>query len=333
MKGRNKEKILKLFDYFKMAFTLNMNHKELYKPQVFFLVLRGILIFLAGISLVEITSLMFPFIGNVTVTKFMALTWSEFKGTPLLLFFTTLLVSAFGSTYVEAGLYTMYARINSQDEGDLHFSVGANKYFFTFLIGNMVIVLFWIIASLPYILVGFLTMTLGLVWMPIVISALLMVWKAAVVSDEVGVFDAFGKSISFCRRNFWPTTVFIIIKGAVSEMSSGSGGSGNTGSFQNSFNGFENFNNGAIEPMPFSGPNFMPSFNNNSLVDLISTIITAIVALVSIISVLVGLVHMIFDIFFGITTVIIYQDDWSLPHIEPTSDPINHTKNDPMEVA
>lgn len=312
MKGRNKEKILKLFDYFKLAFALNSQHKGLYKPQIIFLILRGTLIFLAGSSLIEITSMLMPFIGNVTVTKFLALTWGEFRGTPLLLFVTTFLVAGFGSTYVEAGLYAFYAKINRDDLDDLQFAHEANKYFFTFLVGNIVIALFWLVAAIPYIIIGLVTLTLGLIWLPILVSAFLMVWKAAVVSDQVGVFEAIGKSMAFCRRNFWPTIVFIIIKGAVSNMTTG-GSSGNTGSYQNSFNSFNEFDGGSIDNMPFTGPDTLPFFNGANTYDILSRVMVIIVALIAIISVLVGMVHMLFEIFFGISAVIIYQDDWSLP--------------------
>ncbi len=330
MKGRNKEKILKLFDYFKIAFELNMTHKELYKPQIIFLVLRGVLIFLAGISMVEIANAMMPFIGSVTFTKFFALTWSEFRGTPLLLFITTFLVSGFGSTYVEAGLYDLYAKINNNQTEDLSFSSSANRYFLTFLFGNILIVLFWIIASLPFLIVGLLTMTLGLVWVPIIVSALLMVWKAAVVTEETGIFDAFGKSIAFCRRNFWPTTVFIIIKSAVSTMSSSSGGgsTGNSGNIPNSFNNFNSFDDGSMNSLPFDGPNF----SNTNAFDFIPAIMTGFIALISIVSVLAGMVQMLFEIFFGITAVVIYQDDWSLPETETAPLDQDMINDDVMEV-
>ena len=329
MKGRNKEKILKLFDYFKIAFELNMTHKELYKPQIIFLVLRAVLIFLAGISMVEITNTMMPFIGSVTVTKFFALTWSEFRGTPLLLFLTTFLVSGFGSTYVEAGLYDLYGKINRDQTEDLSFSSSANRYFLTFLIGNILIVLFWIVASLPYLIVGLLTMTLGLVWVPIIVSALLMVWKAAVVTEETGVFDAFGKSIAFCRRNFWPTTIIILIKSAVSTMTGSGGSTGNSGNVSNSFN---NFDNGSIESMPFDGPSFSPSFGKSKSFDVLPTLLTGVIALVSVVSVLAGMVQMLFEIFFGITAVVIYQDDWSLPETESAPLDLDMINDDVMEV-
>ncbi len=148
-------------------------------------------------------------------------------------------------------------------------------------------------------------------------------------TEEIGFFDAFGKSIAFCRRNFWPTTVFILIKTAVSTMS-GSGGNG--GSIGNSGNVPNSFDSGSIDSMPFDGPNFSPSFDNSKVFDVIPAIMTGVIALISIVSVLTGMVQMLFEIFFGITAVVIYQDDWSLPETETVSLAQELINDDVMEV-
>ena len=309
-KAINGQKILKIFDYFKIAFRLNTSNKQLYKPQIIYLVLRGILILLTGLSFLEITETLLPFIGKVSVTKFFLLFWNNFKGTSLLLVVVTLLVVIFGSTYVEAGLYAMYDKINRNEDEDIVFAAGANRYFLSFLLGNIIIALVWLLLLVPYLIVGAITLTLGFVWVPIIVGALLMVWKASIVTDNVGTIEAMSRSINFGKRHFVPANVYIIIQMALSKASGGGGGSGNTSSFQNSFNS----NNDGITNLPFQTPGIVPDTSFNKLFDqsFISTAIAIGTAVISIISIIAGMIQMIFDIFFGLTTLIIYQDDWAV---------------------
>jgi len=324
------QKILKIFDYFKVAFKLNTENKQLYKPQIFYLILRGVLLLLTGLSLLEISQSLFPFIGSVSATKFLSLFWNAFKGTPLLLVITSLLVLIFGSTYVEAGLYAMYDQINRGDTEDMVFASGANRYFFSFLLGNILIALIWIFLLVPYVIVGALTLTLGFVWVPIIINALLMVWKASIVTDKVGTIEAMSRSLSFGKRHFIPANVFIILQTALTK-ASGSGGSGssNTSNLQNSFN----TGNNSMESMPFQAPDLDPltSFNQLFNQGFISTAITVGAVLISLISVIVGMIQMIFEIFFGLTTLIIYQDDWTVELTQETQ-PLTPETPQVMEV-
>lgn len=346
MKGRNNRKIMKLFEYFKQAFNLNKMNRQLYKPQIIFLVLRGLLLFLLGLSMAELSRTMMPFIGGVSVLKFMSLLWKEFQGTPLLLTLVTMLVLIFGSTYVEAGLYALYAKVNRGDRDNLVFATGANRYFLSFLGGNILIFLFWVIASIPYVIVGSVTLTLGFVWVPIIISALLMVWKASVVSDDVGVFTAIGNSINFGKSHFWPAAVFIIVRKAILAGSSSGGGSSGGSNWTNSFNNFDT--GGEFDTLPFdggfgTGPNFRAFPEIGDVGNLVYWITTGLFTLIAIVSIVSGLIQMLFEIFFGLTTVIIYQDDWylepledeeqldeaeTLSEIESDNEEINETKVD-----
>lgn len=336
MKGNSGKKILKLFDYFKHAFATNVNNRQLYKPQIIYLLLRGLLIFLSGLTVVELSSTMWPFVGNTDFTKFFSLLWGEFFGTPLLIMVITILVMLFGSTYVEAGLYSMYAKLASDDHAAPIFAEGANRYFLSFLGGNILIGLFWFIAFLPFILIGLLTLTLGFIWLPIIVSALLMVWKAAVVTDDKGVLHAFSASFAFGKRHFVPANVFIILRAALSSIGNG-GGSGNSGSSSNITNNFNDAGNGMNLP-PFNGggspgfpggPDFpMGTMDNGFNFGIFRVIFTAVISVISLMSIIIGLIHMIFEIFFGLTTVIIYQDDW---YIEETDAVMPQTLGDPAE--
>ena len=310
MKGKNGKKILKLFDYFKIAFETNIHHKELYKPQIIYLLLRGLLIFLSGLTLVDLSTKMAPFVGTVSFSRFFSLMWGEFLGTPLLLVAVTMIVMLFGSTYVEAGLYYMYDKLLEDGRSEPVFATGANRYFLSFLAGNILIGLFWLVAALPYILLGLITLTLGFIWIPIIISALLMVWKASVVCDQAGVFTAIGSSLSFGKRHFVPANVFIIIRTALTNMGGGGSGNGGSSNYSSSFNDFKgNFNAG-----PFNGPSGrMPGadwFRFGEGFNIFKAIFTGIIGLISIVTVVAGMIHMLFEIFFGLTTVIIYRDDW-----------------------
>lgn len=312
MKGTNKAKIMKLFDYFKDAYALNHEHRrQLYRPQIFYLLLRGGLVVLLGFYMADLSRTMSPFIGQTSFRKFMALFWGEYQGAPFLLTLATLVVLLFGATYVEAGLYNIYAKLNRGEEMPV-FANGANRYFLSFLGGNILIIGFWLVIALPYVVVGLFTLTLGFVWLPILVGAMLMVWKASIVSDDVGVFRAIGNSLAFGKRHFLPATVFIILQSAITNISHGA--SGQTSRFNRSFN--TSGGDGGVSTMPFEGdmPDFGMSYGFLDYMGdflywaiLIVTLLTAVIALVA------GLVHMLFEIFFGLSTVVIYQDDWFVP--------------------
>lgn len=126
-------------------------HKELYKPQVFLIVLRALLIL----------AIIFSFIGilenivglpDMTPGKFFSVLWNQYVGTPLILTLVAIVIFLFGSTYVEAGLYHMYFKRITGDDINDQFMDGATKDFLPFLGGNIVIGFCWFIAILPYVL-------------------------------------------------------------------------------------------------------------------------------------------------------------------------------------
>ncbi len=334
MKGNKGLKILKLFDYFKEAFAVNINNKGLYKPQLAYLVLRGILLFLSGLAITDLAATMAPFIGNVDFTKFFQLLWSEFKGTPMILMAVTTIVMLFGSTYVEAGLYGMYNKATDGEDIDGVFAPSANRYFFSFLLGNILIFIFWLIILIPYLIVGLLTLTIGLIWIPLFFSALMMVWKAALVSEDIGLIDAIKESIAFGKRHFIPATFFVILREALSRMGGSGGGGGNgTSNISNTFNNNNlgsDFGGSGFGGGPDMGSSFLDSGFDFGIIRIIAV---SGITLVSIMTIIVGAIHMIFDIFFGLTSVIIYKDDWhvEVPE-ETTSGDADKTNNDSDDV-
>lgn len=316
MKGTNFLKFLRLFDYFKAAYRINRQHKELYRPQIYLILLRGLLVLLTVFSLFDLTERLIQLGDMAGSNQFMRIFWNEFSGLPLILILATLFILLFGSTYVEAGLYNMYYKLSIQDNDDADFIYGANRYFFPFLFGNIIIGLFWFFAIIPYVLLGLLTLTLGFTLIPLIVGVFLMVWKVALVSEQIGTFPAFGKSFSFGKRHFIPSSLLLMIKGSLSTLSGGggSGGGGNTGSSWQS-------NNGDIFNLPSTPGRFRPDpFVETDWMEVLKIIGIAVTSVITVITVVVGLIHMVFDIFFGLVFTQVYLDDWNVtvPESEPT---------------
>lgn len=70
---------------------------------------------------------------------------------------------------------------------------------------------FWFFAMVPYLLIGVISLGIGLTLIPVMISALLMVWKVIVVSEDAPTFQAIKKSIRFGMTNLIPASVRILI--------------------------------------------------------------------------------------------------------------------------
>lgn len=313
MKALRNKKILKLFDYFKTSFKINLMHKELYKPQIIFLILRGALIFITGLSLLQMIHQIAPFTdGSATPMTFFSILGGAFIKGPGLWLLLSLLIGGLGSTYVEAGLYHMYASF-IQDESAPSFVDGANTFFLSFLIGNLLILLFWVLALIPYLIASAITLTLGLILIPISVNALLMVWKASVVIDREGTVEAIKRSIAFGRANFIPASIFIVLKNALTSINT-SGGSSN---FNTSFNSndFSQFTNPDLptDMVPDSVTETVVSSVDFLTGKLFTTLYTIALGTITVASVLAGMIQMIFEIFFALTTVVIYADHW---HVE-----------------
>ncbi|MCF8020246.1 MAG: hypothetical protein K9L62_12695 [Vallitaleaceae bacterium] len=311
MKGNSFNKILKLFDYFKIAFQLNLSNKQLYKPQIIFLVIRGILIIASAFTLLSIGDKMIH-LTTMDFERFTSLFWSEFRGIPSLLVVLTLLVMIFGSTYVESGLYHMFYKAYKGELTAGDFSTGAGTYFFKFLGGNILIIFFWLLALIPYFITGILTLTVGFTLIPILVSTFLLVWKASLVSDGTTLGGAFKNSYRFAKANFIPTMSFVIIRNAMTSIASGGGGGGGGGS--SNIPQTTNNTNNIIQDMPsdFSSQDF-PFLNDFFNYDVLKLFVIGITTLITVGTIITGLIQMLFNIFFGLTTIVLYNEGW---HIE-----------------
>lgn len=311
MTSRNFNKILKLFDYFKDAYRINTHHKELYRPQVIFILLKGLLVFITSLTFIRIFEDM-ALLPNLQFDKFFSILWNEFKGLPLMMTLTTMVVLLFGSTFVESGLYHMYYKLTTHDTNNGHFSYGASKYFLRFLGANLLIILFWLLAFIPYLIVGAVTLTAGFVLLPIIVGVFLSVWKVSMVSDNKSISDAIGDSMRFGKKHFIPMSVLLIIRSSLTSMG---GGSSSGSSYQ--YNAANNTGTSTgdldlpLNNMPnFSGP--VESLSDFDPIGFIKIFLIIIASVVSIAIVVSALVHMIFEVFFGLTFTVIYVDDWAL---------------------
>jgi hypothetical protein len=310
MKGHNFSKILKLFDYFKIAFQLNLSNKQLYKPQIAFLVIRGLLIISSAFALLSIGDKMIH-LTSMDFSRFVGLFWSEFQGIPMLLTIVTILVMVLGSTYVESGLYHMFYRAYKGELTAGDFSTGAGTYFFKFLGGNILIILFWILALIPYLISGILTLTIGFTLIPIIVSTFLLVWKASLVTDQTTLGDAFKNSYRFAKTNFIPTMTFVVIKNAMTSIASGGSGGGSSNISQTTNN-----TNTFLQDMPSGFPSQDLPFSNGSFnYDILKLFVIGITTLITVGTIITGLIQMLFNIFFGLATIVLYNEGWFLEEI------------------
>lgn len=302
MKSINFQKILRLFDYFKIAYNFNRKHKELYKPQIILILLRSVFIIISALSILKIVDNLVNLAPSMDSSALAQLLLRQFVGLPLITIVFSILLLLLGSTYVEAGLYKRYYRIVNKEDNSTDFISGANKYFFKFLLGNLLIILFWIIAALPYILLGFITLTIGFSIIPIIIDTFLLVWKVIIVSGEDSIISAFKKSFRFGKIHFIPGFVYVLIQNVITLGSSHGGGNiGSTLNIGQPLGNLKNSNNVAV---PFSSDfDFYP---------VIKIAIVSLLSVVTIITIVVSLVQMIFQIFFGLVTTVLYLDNWQI---------------------
>lgn len=302
MKGQVFKKILKLFDYFKKAYLLNINNKTLYKPQIYFILLKGALVLITALFSTMVVESFLESIETTSNVYNFSFLWVLI----LIVFPVVITILVLASSYVEAGMYYMYLKVSKNTLEPDDWKIGAKQFFTRFLGGNLLILLFWIIALIPYLLVGVISLGIGFTLVPVIISALLMVWKVIVVSENASTVPAIKKSLAFGKMNLIPASVLIIIQNSLTTIGGGSVGGG----YSNLINLFNqsNYRNTLGEaPLNPGTGNF-----DFDLVNLFRTI-AIIVSSILTVSVIVGaLIQMLFTVFFGLTFTIIYHDNWQI---------------------
>lgn len=319
MKGQNFNKIIKLFDYFKQAYRINILHKELYKPQVMLILLKGLFTFLTIASFVQLSKNMIHLTG-LDFSKFFKVFMGEFLGLPFIIILGALIITLFGSTYVESGLYSMYHTFVADTRNDKDFITLANKYFPRFLFGNILIILFWILAIIPYFILGAVSLSIGFSLIPIIVSAFLMVWKVAIVSKNIATIDAIKESVGFCKRHFIPSITLMILSRGLTTLNSGSSSGA---SWQNSYSNIGQLGDQpSLETMPSNGFNGNFFDSNVDVSRIVEIALYASATIFAIMTILYGLIHMIFDIFFGLVFTCVYVDNWGQRDDIPIDDPV-----------
>lgn len=301
------EKIASIFDYMKKAFRLNVDNKGLYKPIVLLILLKVTFFIIFGVMLynftlsLEDTTFNWQFFANFSI--------STVGGV-----FLMMVVVGIGSLIVEAGLYNMYRFV--LEEGPLQqgvFSDGIRKYFWKFLFVNILTLIFWLLILIPYIIVGFVTLFIGFVLIPLIVSVFTIMWKIIIVVDGLSIMDALKKSIGFAKQNFVPLTALIIIKQAFSGFGSGGGSTGgNTSRF---------ISDSGNEFIPVEGvENINPDVTFREFftqaLPYIKTAFYIMIPVITIAIVITSLIKMVFEVFFNMTLFVMYMEPKSPEKIE-----------------
>lgn len=294
-------KIVLIFDYFKEAFHTNKKNKSLYKPQIALIAVRVLLMLLVGIGV-------YRWIGVGNITSVTAMRSEEILGFMFSQGFKLLaimLVYALISVIIESGLLNMYKKAVTQgytEPGD--FKEGLSKYFLKLLLGEILIILCYIPLLPFYLILGIVTMTVGLTVIPIVIGVFLTMWKISLVMNDTGIFAAAKDSFGFAKRNFIPLSVLQIIHWAFIHAASG-GSSGGGGNISNVNNFNNDFNQGYSNDI-FTTPAM------EEIIKVIKIVIAILLPIISIAIIAASVIVMIFEVFFSLTLFVAYKNDFKV---------------------
>ncbi len=199
----NNSKFTQLLDYLKESFNLLVKNKQILMPIIFFILSR------TAVAMIFVLSLL-PTISNLNEILKMIDTsrgafapelrpvLSQLTGLPLVAFIVLIIISTFGFTMLEAKLYINYAKIIPKTPSQ---GKGLVRTFLAFLVANIIIMLSWIIIAIPYVLIGFLTLSLGFAVIPFLIDILLLYYKGIYVVSDKNIFSSLSESIRFAWKN------------------------------------------------------------------------------------------------------------------------------------
>ena len=291
--------IAKLFDYFKEAFHLNVENRRLYMPQMVLIFIRTCLYLAFGVFLYQVV-VSFGFTGfgrEVLKDAFLSIAW-WIGG--------MIIFSIVASIVLEAGLFNMYkVCLHEKQLIGGEFIEGVRKNFIRFLLADLIMLVLWLLILVPYIIIGVLSLLTGFVLIPLMISVFTIMWKVSMVVEDVFVIEGFKKGFHFAVDHFIPLSVLVIIRGSFLSIgngsynsSSGNGSSTNTSSkFMDDLPGDFNpgdipFNQGYMEALPYIKIGFY-----------------IMLPVISIAIIVGSLVRMVFQIFFGLTSFVMYMDN------------------------
>jgi len=310
------KKILKLFDYFKIAYHLNTHNKSLYRPQIILIFSQAFLIVLTALSFLSSINQLMALAPSIESSKLFGVILHQLIGLPFIMVLLSTLIVLLGSTYVEAGLYKRYSQIVQEDTEAKDFISGANQYFGGFLLGNILIILFWIMAFIPYVIASLMTLTLGFTLIPLIVSTFLMVWKVILVSENVSVIQALLKSFHFGKEHFIPGFIYILIQHLPRI---NSGGSSNISSQIGNFTRVGDSTSTILDTtdaQPFL-------FDYADSYPFIKVFFLVLLSLFTITTIVLALIQMLFQIFFGLVTTVLYLNHWQVEE-ESTKEEVQH---------
>jgi hypothetical protein len=218
-----------------------------------------------------------------------------------------ILAYALISVVIESGLLNMYKKavLGGTEAGD--FGEGISKYFLKLLLGEVLIILCCILALPFYLILGIVSLTVGLTVIPLVAGVFLTMWKVSLVMNDTGIFEALKDSFRFAKRNFIPLTVLQIIHWAFSKGATGGGGGGGGSNFN-----YSNTSN--------YGNNFDPGFGNNfvgvpgmeEVIRIVKLVVAILLPIVSIAIIAGSVIAMIFEVFFSLALFVAYKNDFKV---------------------
>jgi len=312
-RGEGMRDISSIFDYFKKAFHLNKSNKELYYPQIAFILVKASMFVIFGVML-------YQFVMDVSGGQFTDLNMISYVKSMAWWGIALLLILGLGSVIMEAGLFNMYKKsLSGQGVTVSDFRQGVSTYFFKMLLASIMMILIWLIILIPYMIIGFITLFTGFFIIPLIIGIFTAMWKVSIVMDDLTVLEGFRKGFAFAKDNFKALTALIIVKTAFLSSTGGSGGSGgNSGSnfnnnFNGSFNGNTNTGNSISESIDI--PDFSPAISGNSFEEVMQQVLpyikTGFYVLIPVITIAIiigALVKMVFEIFFNLSIFVMYDD-------------------------
>ena len=294
------DKLVLVFDYFKEAFHTNKQNKALYKPQIVLIAARVLLIIFVGIGV-------YSWLGIDNLNALSLADPRDLLGLVLGIgsrLLAILLAYALLSVILESGLLNMYKKAVTLGHTELgDFKEGVSKYFFRLLAGELIILICYLLSLPFYIILGILTLTVGLTVIPLVAAVFLTMWKVSLVMNDTGIFTAVKDSFGFAKRNFIPLTVLQIIHWAFAK-GVGGGGSSN-------FRFPENNSTGSSLTDGFNG---LPGVEHalESFVRILKITIAVLIPVISIATIAASIVAMIFEVFFSLAIFVAYKNGFAI---------------------
>ena len=288
------KKIYLIFDYFKEAFHINKGTRALYRPQIMMLVMNLLLIAAIGVELYFWTGkreFFYLVTGKHELSKIIPGIASVSIGLIVLV-----LISIALARVVEAGLYNMYKKIVTEGLVSIEdFWEGISKFFFKFLLGDLLIFIVCLMFLPFYFLTGILTLTVGLAVIPMLVGVFLGMWKVSLVMNDSTTFAAIKDSIQFAKRNFIPLSVVSLI-----HWSFGNGFRGNMGNQVVKFK--------EHQANDYSNIPVITEQTVGKIIDIGRMVLVVVIPVTVVAVAVANLVKMIFEVFFTLVLFIVYKN-------------------------